>query len=99
MLRVVAFMSMASQQRHIIKGEIERGKRHFRQTEPKSRSFCFFFKIFADFCRFSHFLWNLQYFGGADLRRKLQETAGVRRNRRKLQNFAETHLSYLVCPL
>ena len=35
------------------------------------------------------------HLGGADFRRKPQETADFRR---KPQNFAETRLSHLVCP-
>ena len=56
---------------------------------------------FADFRRFClicadfRFSWKLQHFGGADFRRKPQETADCRR---KPQNFTETRLSHLICP-
>ena len=58
------------------------------QTEPNSQ-------IFADFCRSSLFLGIIEHLGGADFRRKPQETADFRR---KPQISAETGLSHLVCP-
>ena len=58
------------------------------QAEPVSR----FSQIFVDF-RFS---WELQHFGGAECRRKPQETADFRREPQK--NFAEARLSHIVCP-
>ena len=61
------------------------------QTEPNSQFFRRFSLIFTDF-RFSC---ELQHFGGADFRRKLQKTGDFRR---KPQIFAETRLSHLVCP-
>ena len=51
-----------------------------------------FSQIFADFCRF-HFSWELQQFGGADFRRKPQETTDFRRNR-----FVPFSLSLLIPP-
>ena len=62
----------------------------------KIRSFSL---IFADF-RFS---WELQHFGGADFRRKPQETADFRRNPQETADFRRNpfvpfSLSLLVPP-
>ena len=55
-------------------------------------------QFFADFRRFLlifAFSWELQHFGGADFRRKPQETADFRRKPQKPQIFAENPF----CPI
>ena len=63
------------------------------------RSFSLIFADFADF-RFS---WELQHFGGADFRRKPQETADFRRKPQETADFRRNpfvpfSLSLLVPP-
>ena len=65
----------------------------------KIRSFRWFSQIFADF-RFS---WELQHFGGADFRRKPQETADFHRKPQETVDFRRNpfvpfSLSLLVPP-
>ena len=69
------------------------------QTDLNSQFFRRFSLIFADF-RFS---WELQHFGGADFRRKPQETADFRRKPQKPADFRRNpfvpfSLSLLVPP-
>ena len=58
-----------------------------------------FLQIFADF----HFSWKLQHFGGADFRRKPQETADFRRKPQETAEFCRNQfvpfsLSLLIPP-
>ena len=69
------------------------------QTERNSQFFSQISPIFADF-RFS---WELQHFGGADFRRKPQETADFRRKPQETAEFCRNpfvplSLSLLIPP-
>ena len=84
---------MFGSEKVLYQGKIQ-GTNYKGQREPNSQFLRRSSLISADF-RFS---WELQHFGGANFRTKLQEPQIVTENRRKPQISAETRLSHLVCP-
>ena len=78
-----------------------KGKYKGRTTRDKrSQIRNFFLQILAEFC----FSWELQHFGGADFRRKPQETAEFRRKPQETAEFSRNpfvplSLSLLIPPV
>ena len=68
---------------------LSRGIKRDKLNGTNGAEFAVFSQIFADLC----FSWGLQHFGGADFRRRPQETAEFRRN-----PFVPFSLSLLIPP-